>query len=223
MESTSLSPDENPAYGNWQTLGSHYWNNLKSIDRLAFKSVGLNITADDGSFTLPFLGKTLIIQSDIRQMSWKEITRIPTFQEGLIALSYLISFKPISLSEKWVVPSELPGGRTFFGVGSHPPETKTILNLWDTRHPAFLAVTSRLRGSTILSGDEGIQIPCLPLLPIRYVFWKGDEQFPSSATLLVNATAHLLLPLDVLWALINLTDQAFKAISPPLSPAHKMI
>ena len=210
-----LSPDKNSAYGYWEKLDGRYWNALSEVDTAIFKSVGLNIMGRDGHFKLPFLGKTLIIQRDVRQMVWETSTRTPTFQEGLVALSYLAHFKPVSLSQKWVAPSELPGGRTFFSAGSHPPATGSILNLWDNHHAAFLSVLSLLHGSPIPAGDEGIQIPCLPFLPIRYIFWKGDAQFPSSVTLIVNATAHLFLPLDVLWALINLTDCIFEeAVAP---------
>jgi len=214
-----LSPDKNSAYGSWKTLDGRYWNALSEINTEIFKSVELDIAGRDGHFKLPFLGKTLIIQRDIRKMAWETSTRTPTFQEGLVALSYLAHFKPVSLSKKWVAPSELQGGRTFFSAGSHPPATSSILNTWTHHHATFLSVLSRLQGCPVPAGDEGIQISCLPLLPIRYIFWKGDKQFPSSVTLIVNATAHLFLPLDVLWALINLTDQAFNSTTRPLPPA----
>jgi len=214
-----LSPDKNPAYGSWENLDECCWNALAAIDVQNFKAVGLNIVGPDGHFKLPFLGKTLIVQRDIRKMFWAENTQAPTFQEGLVALSYLVHFKPISLSQKWITPSELPGGRTFFNAGSHPPSTKAVLNLWNTGHSEFLSVLSRLDGRMIPYGDEGVQITCLSLLPFRYIFWKGDAQFSASVTLLVNATAHLLLPPDVLWALINLTDQAFNSTACPLPPA----
>jgi len=205
-----LSPDRNPAYGSWQALPFELWSSLNSPDEASCINGKQGFQDRDKRYLLPFLGNTFIIQPKTRQMSWKGIAREPTFQEGLVALTYLTNYKSIALSKKWVVPEELPGARTFFSHGSHPPKTDAILTCWASNHPKFMSVVKRLKGVPVFYGDEGIQIPSLPMVPIRYVFWKRDASFPPAVTLLVNATAHLFLPPDVLWALFNLTDHTFK-------------
>ena len=170
---------------------------------------GSEIAIQNDTIHLPFLGKTFLIQIKNRQLSWLETSDEPTFQEGLIALSYLVNLKPIDLSKRWISPMELPGGRTFFSNGSHPPKTDAILRCWNSRHPEFIATLKRLDGTFIPTGDEGVEIPCLPLVPFRYIFYEGDVTLPSTVTLLVNATIHLFFSPDVLWALINLVDHVF--------------
>ena len=203
-----LSPDKNPAYGDWTSLPVSLWDEFESL-RIEGENQALHDPG--GDYRLPLLGDTLLIRPTDRYMAWENTKKEPTFQEGLVALTYLTNFKPIDLSQKWISPSELPGGRTFFGPGSHPPKTDGILSAWSQDPERFQAIVKTLRGDTILEGDEGVQIPSLPKVPLRYVFWRGETTLPPAVTLLVNATAHLFLPLDVLWALINLTDQCFTA------------
>jgi len=203
-----LSPDENPAYGDWESLPGSLWDEIERADKRFWPEE----LGDMGQkeYHLPFLGNTLIIDPAARHLSWKDSPRSPSFQEGLVALSYLANLKPVDPSPKWLSPVELPGGRTFFGPGSHPPKTENVLKAW-TDHPShFKDVIKALKGTPIPEGDEGFQIPCLPKVSLRYVFWKGEEGLSSAVTLLVNATVHLFLPLDVLWALINLTDRCFE-------------
>ena len=204
-----LSPDVNPAYGDWKALPPSLWKEVASLNPrvLEIEPQGLKIL--DGIFHLPFLGETLRVDPKQRQMAWRESVRSPTFQEGLVALTFLGHYKPIGLSKRWISPAELPGGRSFFSECSHPLKMDWILDCWHQRHNEFLFIIERLRGFTIPSGDEAVEISCLPLIPIRYVFYRNDGSLPATATPLVNATLPLFLPPDVVWALFNLVDQKF--------------
>ena len=207
-----LSPDKNPAYGDWTSLPASFWDELESIGERGIEADSRIIKDSNGGYRLPFLGEILLVHATQRRMTWLETERSPTFQEGLVALSYLRNLKPIDLSRKWVSPRELPGGRTFFGPGSHPPKTDGILTAWAKQPERFHSIVKILHVTPIPQGDEGIQIPCLPKVPLRYIFWEGEPALPCTVTLLINATAHLFLSLDVLWALINLTDQRFEIL-----------
>ncbi|GEM_PF-2565491 len=204
-----LSPDRNPAYGGWNTLPASLWESAQGLDGRLFAAACPEIGVTGDTVRLPFLGKTLRVHPRDREMAWEETGRSPTFQEGLVALTYLANFKPIALSEKWIPSAELPGCRTFFSTRSHPPKVGAILDCWENRHAEFIDTVKQLNGRFIPAGDEGIDLPCLPLVPLRYIFYEGEPALPPAATLLVNATAHLFLPPDVLWALMNLTDERF--------------
>ncbi len=216
-----LSPDKNPAYGEWTSLPDSIWNTLENLKDTPWP-VEI-IRQSQGGYHLPFLGHILLIYSTKRHMEWKDLSRTPTFQEGLVALTFLANFKMISLSKKWITPAELPGGRTFFSPRSHPPKTSSILKAWENRPAFFHRVMTQLGATSLPHGDEAFEIPCLPLLPFRYVFWEGEPSLPSSVTLLVNATAHLFLPLDVLWALINLVDERFTDHHPLCEGCREMV
>jgi len=205
-----LSPDKNPAYGDWTACPALLWEKVASLEKRIFDVDPRNpIRILSDFYHLPFLGKTLLVNPQTRQLKWLESENPPTFQEGLVALTYLGHYKPIALSKRWISPIELPGARTFFSPGSHPPPTTRVLDCWVKRYSGFLQAIHRLGGTTVSIGDEAIEIPCLPLLPIRYIFYREEKGLPATVTPLVNATLHLLLPPDVVWALMNLVDQEF--------------
>ncbi len=205
-----FSPDRNPAYGDWTSLPTSLWKSAQGLNGRLFAETCPEIGVTGDTVRLPFLGETLRIRLGVREMTWEETGRSPTFQEGLATLTFLANFKPIALSEKWITPAELPGGRTFFSPRSHPPKVGAILDCWENRHAEFIDTVKRLKGCFIPAGDEGVDLPCLPLVPLRYIFYKGEPVLPPAATVLVNATVHLFFPPDVLWALINLTDERFE-------------
>ena len=54
----------------------------------------------------------------------------------------------------------------------------------------------------------------LPKIPVMLVTWGSDEEFEASASILFDETACEHLPLDALWAAVNLTvDELMNGIN----------
>ena len=45
-------------------------------------------------------------------------------------------------------------------------------------------------------GDTAVTMNVLPRIPVTYVIWEGDEEFPANATVLFDATAQYYLPTE---------------------------
>ena len=58
-----------------------------------------------------------------------------------------------------------------------------------------------LGGRGVAHGDAAVEIQALPRLPITLVFWRADEDFAASTSMLFDRTAETQLPLDVILAL----------------------
>lgn len=54
-------------------------------------------------------------------------------------------------------------------------------------------------------GDAAVEVRALPRLPITFIFWQEDEEFPASISMLFDRTADRQLPLDVILALAQET------------------
>ena len=54
-------------------------------------------------------------------------------------------------------------------------------------------------------GDASIRLNMLPRIPVTLVIWRKDEEFEGRASILFDQTAADHLPLDALWASVNLT------------------
>jgi hypothetical protein len=72
---------------------------------------------------------------------------------------------------------------------------------------AFLRAGRRLGGSEILYGDKGFSLDVFPKVPLAYVLWRGDEEFPPRISILLDATVETHLPLDIIWCMVAETGR----------------
>ena len=119
-------------------------------------------------------------------------------QVGII--SYLISAQDIPLASRWVKMEELKGGNLF--ASSHPFPIDPLIKRYGFDPDAFLQRGISLGGLPQSFGDAGLRFLALPRIPIAFVLWKGDEEFPPRLSVLFDATADRHLSLDALYGLV---------------------
>lgn len=54
-------------------------------------------------------------------------------------------------------------------------------------------------------GDVSAEIPALPMVPLTYILWKGDDELQSSVRIFFDASASNYLPTEDLAVLAELT------------------
>jgi len=62
-------------------------------------------------------------------------------------------------------------------------------------------------GSEILNGDKGFALEVFPRVPLAYILWKGDEEFPPRIRVLFDSTIESHLPLDIIWCMVAETSR----------------
>ena len=125
-----------------------------------------------------------------------------SFIESLILIVYLIKAANVPLAGKMVTEKELPGGELFFR-GPHELARKPVLSRYGKDVDGFIRAGLFLGGKKTSQGDACIHLKALPRVPMEYVLWGEDDEFPASLTILFDASAGEHLPLDTLWALVH--------------------
>jgi hypothetical protein len=120
---------------------------------------------------------------------------------SLMVLVYLTEAKDIKPTHIWISEKDLRGGTTFFR-GPHRLEVEELVNLFGKDPEAFLRTGKRLGGSEILYGDKGFALEVFPKVPLAYILWKGDAEFPPKVSVLFDSTIELHLPLDIIWCMV---------------------
>ncbi len=98
-------------------------------------------------------------------------------------------------------------GGDFFFRGPHAFELGHLEEKFGWDKEGFLQTGLRLGGQQQHSADAGFTLPALPRIPLTYVLWCADEEFPAKINVLFDASAEQQLPLDMLWVLVNLTSK----------------
>ncbi|MEA3358683.1 MAG: DUF3786 domain-containing protein [Thermodesulfobacteriota bacterium] len=56
-------------------------------------------------------------------------------------------------------------------------------------------------------GDAAICLPVFPRVPVILILWEKDDEFPAEVNVNFDATISKHLPLDCIWAMINVVSK----------------
>jgi hypothetical protein len=162
-------------------------------------------------FVLPVYNHRYLIlpkEKKIMKMGWDdkpiEEELRPNFY--LMVLVYLTEAQDIKSTHTWVSEKDLKGGSTFFR-GPHRLAVEELVTLFGKNPEAFLKSGKMLGGSEILYGDKGFALEVFPKVPLAYILWEGDTEFPPKISVLFDTTIESHLPLDIIWCMVAETSR----------------
>jgi hypothetical protein len=129
------------------------------------------------------------------------------FAEELCILTYLINSQDLPVADKLSTAQALPEGQFFFR-GPHKLSTEKLGEVFGQCPERLYEVTDEFGAKRREFGDASIELYVLPRVPLTIVIWQGDEEFGSRASILFDETAAAQLPLDALWAAVDLAIKA---------------
>jgi hypothetical protein len=195
-----------------------YWEKLSKLHPtdVCNRTEALYNPTWDG-FVLPVYNLRYLIlpkAKKILRMEWNDKTveeELPPFFY-LMVLVYLTEAKETKPSHTWISEKDLRGGSTFFR-GPHRLHVDELQELYGKNLDTFLKAGRRLGGSEILYGDRGFSLEVFPKIPLAYILWKGDEEFPPRIGVLFDSTIESHFPLDVIWCMVAETSRRLAEFS----------
>jgi hypothetical protein len=148
---------------------------------------------------LLYLGRTCTVEYPGGHMAvdgWPE----PSHEEKIIILQYLWGASGLPLRDHWLSFLQLPGGPHHFA----PFQKEAVFPLarkFGPQPDLFHQAAQHFGGFQMSIGDAGMIIPAFPRLPLGFVLWTGDEEFPASANILFDASAETHLNTAALYML----------------------
>jgi len=119
---------------------------------------------------------------------------LPSFFQSLI-LSYLETADGAPSADRWISFRELPNGgfyhRAFQG---YAPDR--LSKRWGLDIDGFVSACRAWGGMRLELGDAGFALRVLPRIQMAAIYWLGDEDFPSRASILFDANAHHYMVTD---------------------------
>lgn len=117
----------------------------------------------------------------------------------LASLSYISGAKDIPLSGNLINPRQLKGGQMFV-QGSHMLPLDRIVVRYSHDAKAFIQRGISLGGEELAYEDISLRLSPFPRVPVTFIIWKGNEEFPGRAEILFDVTCSEHLSTDILWA-----------------------
>lgn len=191
-----------------------HWEDLrnKPCDEILRKP-GVSVLPEGNGYELKFLNAVYsinVVSERIKQV-------LPSFSRDLgeefqiLLIRYLVSNYNGPMDGKEVSEKDFPGGTTFF-QGPHSLHVEPIIKLYGNNPNAFEKRALDLGAVPAAYGDKAMRFYAFPLIPVTYVLWREDEEFPASVTLLFDSSISRWFELDMIFTLVLvLTEKIVEA------------
>jgi hypothetical protein len=113
----------------------------------------------------------------------------------ILILHYLMKAEGASLTGKWVPYKDVPGGMLYASVFARRV-AEPLIKEYGTAAKRFKEAGLKMGGIPVEVGDASFTIQALPRIPMQFVLWEGDEEFPPSLQLLFDSSIDHYLSLE---------------------------
>jgi hypothetical protein len=117
------------------------------------------------------------------------------FKDKILLLHYLIQAKGTPLANKSIAYKELPEGISYFRT-FHKRAIKPLIDNFGSEPKKLPDAAKEMGGKKADYGDVAVTVRAFKKVPITFVLWKGDEEFPPDGSILFDATVSDYLSIE---------------------------
>ncbi|MFH1135315.1 MAG: DUF3786 domain-containing protein [Pseudomonadota bacterium] len=202
IKSKPVDPEETTLFRGLEKLPPELWEDASRLDPRAVSRRAGIIHQPGRGYVVPFLGVDHLVRPGEKSMTVPAGARRPGFQAGLVILNYLVHASDEGLAGRMAADRELNGGELFF-KGPHALNKAPVLERFGRDSAGFLARAQSWGASTAAGGDAAFKLLALPKVLVAYTLYEADEEFDAQLSITFDASIDKFLPLDSIWALIN--------------------
>jgi hypothetical protein len=140
-----------------------------------------------GRFIVPVINGTVLVE--FPEIAVRASDDLETFPIKLLTLIYLSSTDGTPPSGSWKAYREFPGGRFYEPVVKKNIEDP-LASAFGRDLSAFQKAASSLKGTARELGDAAYSFSLFPRVPICFIVWRSDEEFPARASVLFDSNCH---------------------------------
>lgn len=162
---------------------------------LMAQNSGGTYNSDEQSIVIEYLGDKYKVTHPEGEVTFLERDGEVDLKVKVLLLHYLYAASGVPLMNRKISFKEVPGGDIYID----PFNRRTVIpfvNMFGEKAEDFKKVAEMMNGTPDTMGDVSYSIPVFPKVPVTYVLWEGDDEFPASGTVLFDASATSYLPTE---------------------------
>ncbi len=167
----------------------------KKEPREAARNAGAEYNPETGEITVSYLGDDFRVSYPGGKVEPVKEGKEISLTEKILLLHYLNTANGAPLQGKLISFKELPDGAIYIEPFTRRA-IKPMLSLFAERQDDFVRLARSMRAEIQNLGDTSVTIYPFPRVPITYVIWSGDDEFPASGNILFDASAPCYLPTE---------------------------
>ena len=183
----------------------------KDAEAMAYKA-GVTYNADSKEFLVPFIGQDYRVVFPDGEVYYKDSDNDVIIEVKILILHYLYGASGVPLQNSWISFKELPDGFIYIEPFTNRA-IRPLVGIFGNIPEKMLAAGEKLGGERLKIGDASITIPVFPRVPITFILWEGDEEFPANGNVLFDASAPRYLDTEDYALLPSLVIGAMKRLA----------
>lgn len=178
----------------------------------AARRAGVFFNPEKKFFRVPFLGREYMVTFPEGEISTGREGEDVSLTDRVCILHYLTRASDVSPAGRYVTFKELPNGSIYTGPFNNRA-IRPLVSIFGPRPEMLVRAGEMLGGRKADVGDRSVTVNVFPKVPITFVVWEGDEEFPPSGNILYDATAPLHLETEDYALLPGLAVYAMKKLA----------
>lgn len=157
----------------------------------AARRAAVEYDREKGVFTVPFLNQKYVVAFPGGNITTEEGGEVSLTNKVCI-LHYLAHASDCSLTGRHITFKELPNGSIYVGPFNNRA-IRPLVSIFGNRPEMLVKAAEKMGGKKAGVGDHSVTVSVFPKIPITYVIWEGDDEFPPGGNILFDSSAPLHL------------------------------
>jgi hypothetical protein len=156
---------------------------------------GAQYLADRKAVNIVYLNRTYQISLTGGEVTFTDSPEAVPLKDKILVMHYFTSATGAPLTGKVITYKELHDGINYYPT-FHKRSIEPVVNRHKDEPQKLLDAGKRMGGVKADYGDGSVTIPAFPRVPLTYVVYKGDSEFPPDGNILFDSTITDYLPIE---------------------------
>lgn len=152
------------------------------------RKAAVRYDGETGIFRVPFLGVEYFVKFPEGEVSRPEEQEDISLTNRVCILHYLNHASDVQLNGNYITFKELPGGSIYVGPFNNRA-IRPLMAIFGREPQLLVNAGEKLGGRKPGIGDWSVTVDVFPKVPVTFVIWEGDDEFPASGNILFDSSA----------------------------------
>ena len=196
-------------YGGSVSVPAEFWDDLAQKDMVILCEAAGAVWDPPAGIRMRFLNQEIRVDVGHKGLERLEGEGWVPWEHPyleLMTLAYLLQVTHSRVKDQMVGVMDLKDAHFF--QGPHTIDTAPLVKRYGKDPEAFKAAGIQLGGEILDMADAAFCLEPFPKVPIYYLLWAGDDEFPAKMTVLFDKSIDLHLAADAIWGIVGLVSDA---------------
>ena len=159
----------------------------------AARKAAVEYNSEQGFFIVPFMNVRHRVGFPGGEIYTEEGNQEVSLTDRVCILHYLTHASDCLMTGRQITFKELPNGSIYVGPFNNRA-VRPLVSIFGSCPERLLDAAEKLGGNRVEGiGDWAVTVKVFPKVPITFVIWEGDDEFPPSGNILYDSSTPLHL------------------------------